>query len=508
MDETTSKPSEPASTKNAASAPVRGKRSRGVMFFGFVVVAVAVLTALATALLINVFQRKQEAKNPYVRVVEVTEDTTDPAIWGQNWPRQYDGYQRTVDNTHTQFGGSEAMPKQKSDRDPWLIRLFDGYAFSIDYRDRRGHAYMLSDQESTRRVTERPQPGACLHCHASIVPTYKRLGDGDMMKGFEKTCGMSYKDAHAELAKTGDGSKAPKPHPVSCVDCHSPETMELRVTRPGFIRGIAALAASKDPMPHLPSIERWRAGNRAEPYDANKEASRQEMRSFACGQCHVEYYCGPKETLFYPWNNGLKVEQIEATYDQHKFPNGEAFYDWKHGETGAKVYKAQHPEFEMWSQGTHARAGVACADCHMPYQREGALKVSDHWVRSPLLNVNRACQQCHAVPEQELLDRVSTIQGRTRTLMDRSAAAMIDLLDASKAAKAGGATDEQLKPVHDLQRKAQWRLDFIAAENSMGFHAPQEAARILAESIDFSRQGQLAAGRIRSGNAATQPAGK
>jgi hypothetical protein len=130
------------------------------------------------------------------------------------------------------------------------------------------------------------------------------------------------------------------------------------------------------------------------------------MRAFVCGQCHVEYYCGPKETLFYPWSNGLRVEQIEKTYDEHRFPDGHRFYDWKHAESGAEVLKAQHPEFEMWSQGIHARSGVTCADCHMPYKREGAMKVSDHWVRSPLLNVARACQVCHPYQESEILARV------------------------------------------------------------------------------------------------------
>lgn len=109
-------------------------------------------------------------------MVEVGESTTDPAPWGTNWPRQYDSYQRTADVTHTRFGGSSAMPEQKLDRDPWLRRLYAGYAFSIDYRDRRGHAHMLYDQEHTERVTKKPQPGACLHCHASIIPTYRRVG--------------------------------------------------------------------------------------------------------------------------------------------------------------------------------------------------------------------------------------------------------------------------------------------------------------------------------------------
>jgi nitrite reductase (cytochrome c-552) len=65
-------------------------------------------------------------------------------------------------------------------------------------------------------------------------------------------------------------------------------------------------------------------------------------------------------------------------------------------------------------------------------------------------------------------------------------------MDAIAAAQKAGASDGQLKAARDLQRKAQWRLDFISAENSMGFHAPQEAARILAEAIDYARQGEIA----------------
>ncbi len=102
--------------------------------------------ALATALLVNIFERKSEGRNRYVQLAEVTEDDTDPAKWAVNWPRQYDSYQKTAVATRTRFGGhggSEALPEQKIERDPWLQRMFLGYAFSIDYRDRRGHAYML-----------------------------------------------------------------------------------------------------------------------------------------------------------------------------------------------------------------------------------------------------------------------------------------------------------------------------------------------------------------------------
>ncbi len=551
-------PAPESSSRPATAAPAgRGRLVAALL------VLVALVTFGVTALLVTIFEHKQEERTQFVRVVEVDEVTTDPVPWGMNWAAQFDAYRRTVDDEETEFGGSSAMPMSKLEEQPWLRRLYAGYAFSIDYREARGHAYMLFDQEVTERVTKRPQSGACLHCHASIVPTYRRLGleaenkpaDAEalaadfnwpaVMAGFKAMSAMDYAAAHAELAATPDGTpgvvnplfpggEAPKiaqpaaaagaaddgeadadekpaatadphdlgeAHPVSCVDCHDPKTMQVRVTRPGFVLGMAALAESDDPVPHLPSVARWRSGNRDAPYDPNREASRQEMRSFVCGQCHVEYYCATKETLFFPWSKGLRVEQMEAAYDEHKFPDGTAFYDYEHGETGAPVYKAQHPEFELWSQGVHARSGVSCADCHMPYERQGAMKVSSHWVRSPLLNINRACQTCHNVPEDELRDKVATIQGRTKALIARAAEAMTEMLDEILKAEGAGASAEELAELYALQRKAMWRLDFISSENSDGFHADQEAARILAESIDYSRQATTLALRLRAGEA-------
>jgi nitrite reductase (cytochrome c-552) len=459
------------------------------------VLVVAAITAAVTALLMNISDRKAEATRPYVRVVEVTEDTTDPAEWGKNWPKQYESYLLTAQATRTRFGGhggSEALPEEKIERDPWLKRMFLGYAFSIDYRDRRGHAYMLEDQENTERQSK-PQTGSCLHCHASIMPVYRELGGGDAMKGFEESYKFSYKDLNAKLYEMGHA------HPVSCVDCHDPDSMKLRVTRPGFINGIQALAASDADASFLPSVERWRAGSRAQPYDPNADASRTEMRSYVCGQCHVEYYCSSKMPLTFPWGDGLRARDTEKFWDETKFDDGTRFFDYKHAETGAPVLKAQHPEFELWSQGIHARSGVACADCHMPYMRDGATKVSDHWVRSPLLNINRACQTCHHMEEAEIAQRVDMIQQRNFELLQRGGEAIVALIDSIQAAKAQGATDEQLAPALEMQRKAQWRLDFIAAENSMGFHAPQEAAMVLGEASDYARQGELLA---RSWNAA------
>jgi nitrite reductase (cytochrome c-552) len=289
---------------------------------------------------------------------------------------------------------------------------------------------------------------------------YKKAGNGDLIKGFEVINPKPYAEARQLVT-----------HPIACIDCHDPATMQLRVTRPGFIEGIRALKASQG----------------TTDYDVNRDATRQEMRAFVCGQCHVEYYFrGPDKRLVYPWAKGLQVEQILNYYDEAQFK------DWVHADTGAPVLKAQHPEFEMWNQGIHARSQVACADCHMPYERVGALKISDHHVRSPLLNINRACQTCHHWPEEELRARVDTIQTRFFSLRNVAMDALVELIQDLKEARTAGRSDEELTSTRDFQRKAQFLLDFVEAENSTGFHAPQETTRILGESINFSRKGQLA----------------
>ena len=443
------------------------------------IIVAAVGAAGLTALLVNIFERKQEARDPFFRVVELTDETEDPAIWGKNFPLQYDGYLRTLDQQRTKYGGSEALPQTPSEadprsvvaqsrleEDPRLKTMWAGYAFSVDFRKKRGHAYMLEDQTFTQRVQQFKQPGTCIHCHASVYLPYKHAGDGDLIKGFEVMNHMPYQEARQHVT-----------HPIACIDCHDPQTMQLRVTRPGFLEGIRALKASEG----------------VKDYDPNTMATRQEMRSFVCGQCHVEYHFkGPEKRLTYPWSKGLKVDQIADYYDET------GFSDWTHTLTGAPVLKAQHPEFEMWNQGIHARSGVACADCHMPYTRVGAQKISDHDVRSPLLNINRACQTCHKWSESELLSRAESIQERTFLLRNRTMDALMALIKDLETSKSAGASDTDLAEARKMQRRGQFYLDFVESENSNGFHAPEEAARILGDAIDYFRLGQVSLRKLKT----------
>jgi nitrite reductase (cytochrome c-552) len=456
-----------------ASPPNTPRRlvSRPVLLVGAALLA-ALAGAAAVALALNIFERKQEAKNPFYRVVELTDDTVDPEVWGKNFPFQYDGYRRTADQVRTRYGGSEAVPRVPTQadprsivaqsrlaEDPRLVTMWSGYAFSKDFREERGHAYVLIDQEFTERQQVTKQPGACLNCHASAYPVYKKLGNGDIQAGFAAMNKLPYAEARKHVE-----------HPVSCIDCHDSQTMQLRVTRPAFMN----------------AMREMKAGQGVKDYDVNRDATRQEMRTYVCGQCHVEYYFkGPEKTLTYPWSQGLKIENILAHYEANPHT------DWTHKETGAPVLKAQHPEFELYNQGVHARSGVSCSDCHMPYVRTGAMKVSDHHVRSPLLNVNRACQTCHHFSEEELKARVHAIQDRTMALRNHALDALVVLVEDVKKAKAAGRTDAELAGVYQLQRRGQFMIDFIEAENSMGFHADQEAARILADGTNYIRQAQL-----------------
>jgi len=451
----------------------------------FAAILSALLAAGAVALLMNIFEKKQEAKNPFFRVVSLDDAVDDPATWGKNFPLQFDLYRRTVDMVRTRYGGSEAMPhsptqadprsvvaESKLEEDPRLKVMWAGYAFSKDFREDRGHAYMLEDQSLTERQQVVKQPGACMQCHASVYVPMKKLGNGDLMAGFEKMNAMPYFEAKKLVS-----------HPVACIDCHNPDTMHLRITRPAFLEGIKALKASQG----VPD------------FDPNTMATRQEMRSYVCGQCHVEYYFkGPEKRLTFPWSKGIRVEEIQSYYDDVTFK------DWTHAETGAPALKAQHPEFEMWSQGVHARSGVACADCHMPYTRTGALKISDHHVRSPLLNVNHACQTCHRWTETELKARVEEIQDRFFRMRNQAMDSLMDLIGDIRKAKAAGKTDAELAEARDFQRRAQFYLDFVEAENSTGFHAPGESLRIAGESVNFSRRGQLAL--LRPGGASVNTA--
>ncbi len=379
-------------------------------------------------------------------LVEIADMEPDASKWGVNFPNQYSTLLLTKDNTvRTTYGGSDQFSHLEDD--PRLVVLFAGYPFSKDYNEDRGHMNALEDVRATKRLNEKT-PGTCYSCKSSNNP------------GLWSEMGMEAYDAtlFSELGQHIN-------NPIGCANCHDAETMKLVVTNPALDEALKA--QGKD----------WTT------------FTRQEMRTVVCANCHVEYYfAGDKKYLTFPWANGTNIDQIDAYYDEA------GFKDWEYPDAGTPMIKMQHPEYEMYTaDSTHYTAGVACADCHMPYTRDGSAKFSTHDVKSPLLNAETACGACHQ-DVTYVTGRVAQIQKQVADTMNNTEDALVAAIEAIKVAAANPNADPTLlAEARALHRKAQLRWDFVAAENSMGFHNPEEALRILAAATDLARQAQLKA---------------
>lgn len=378
--------------------------------------------------------------------VTIPEGELDPAVWGKVYPDQYASYLKDKELTkgNSKYGGS--IPESHLKEAPVQVKLFAGYPFSEDYNEERGHLWSLEDVTRTQRVGPKTV-GSCWNCKSpNVKPLVDKMGDAFWSTPF---------------ANLKDQIK----HPIACANCHDPKTMALTITS----------------VPLLDALK-------TRGIDPSK-FSRQEMRTMVCAQCHVEYYFKPdNKKVTFPWNYGLKMENAEKLYEELNFK------DWNHKESQAPMLKAQHPDYELYSTGVHAANGVSCADCHMPYVKQGQTKISSHHLQSPLNSISQSCQTCHKKSEEYLKNQVIGTQDvvfKTKVSLETALSDAIDAI--TTAAKNPAAKADMMNLARSLHRKAQWRWDYISAENSMGWHSPKEALRILGEGIDMARQAQLKA---------------
>lgn len=415
---------------------------------GFVLL-VAVLGLALAFLIVQIRGPRLEV----VRPVTIPEGETNPAIWGLAFPREYQTWLRTKEGRKTLFAGS--IPYDKLEEDPRLRILWEGFPFAVEYGEDRGHAYSVEDVLKTKRIQVLAQkrggsaPGTCWACKSADAPRLMaEMGPANF-----------YATPFEQLRERIQ-------HPVSCANCHDPKTMAPTIKQVALQEALQKMG--KD----------------------IRNLSRQELRNLTCAQCHVEYYFAkdPKDYLVFPWEKGTRFEDIEAYYNERNFA------DWVHPSTGVPVVKFQHPEFELYTaNSTHYLAGVACADCHMPFVIEGGIKYTSHQAASPWHRMEQACGTCHLdIPF--IRKRVEIIQTITKGLQDAAEVALVEAIEALKAIKDNPNADPRLaEEARALFRKAHMRWDFVSAENSLGFHNPQEAMRLLAESINFARQAQLKA---------------
>jgi len=419
-----------------------------------IVILVGIILVLAAALVgVSTFMKNQPPHERATQpLVEIAPMEPDSSKWGNNFPNQWATLQKTETNVvDTTYAGSSKF--SWLERDPRQKILFAGYPFSKDYNDDRGHMNSLTDVRATKRLNLDPNdpkhtPGTCYSCKSSDNPgLWAELG----MEAYDKML----------FAEVGQKIE----NPIGCANCHEARTMRLIVTNPALEEALKAQGID------------W------------KTFTRQEMRTVVCANCHVEYYFkGDGKYLTFPWAKGTNIDSILTYYEES------GFKDWEYPDAKTPMLKAQHPEYEFFTAGsTHYKAGVSCADCHMPYVRDGAAKYSTHDVHSPLLNPELACGQCHSDTEY-VVSRVNTIQKQVADTKVNAEDAILDAINAIKTATANPKADVTLlDQARALHRKAQFMWDFVSAENSTGFHNPEYALKILAESTNFARQAQMIA---------------
>lgn len=432
--------------KKEASAKTPLPMWAGGVVFVLIVLAVVLLGLLGT----SIMERRWEAQRPSMVLQPIADWEPDNAVWGRNYPREHESYARTADDTtHTKYGGS--FPRDYLDEDPMQVILFAGYGFSKDYLQARGHYHAVEDVKKTARIKPNFMAGTCMTCKSTDVP---RLMNDMGVAGFYAA---NFHDLKPKIN-----------HPIGCQDCHDPKTMNLRITRPALREGFAAMSRDID------------------------EASHQEMRSLVCAQCHSEYYFkkDPKNYLTFPWHKGTRADDMIAYYDEIDFA------DYVHPISKTRIVKAQHPDWELFMTGVHAYAGLSCADCHMPYRSEGGVKYTNHHVQSPLLDIANSCAVCHRWSEEEIRQRVETIQDKVAKATFDAEEALVKAHFDIGAAMEVGCSDEQLAPARKLVRHAQFRWDYISATNGMGFHSPQEAMRLVGEAANEAQQARLLTARL------------
>lgn len=368
------------------------------------------------------------------------------------FPLQYASYMKGMEMGDTKYAGSEPRSKFSNDKEPLLPILFNGYGFALDYNEDRGHTYAMVDIQRTLRVTDKTA-GGCLSCKSTAVP---QLID---------EMGADYWKAGSFKSEVMPKAEAMGHSSIGCSDCHNPVNMDLRVTRPMFIdamkeRGVDLAHATKN-----------------------------EMRSYVCAQCHSEYFFKAETNVVtFPWKNGVKAEDIYKYYEDEK---GKGFkQDYISNISGTPIIKAQHPDYETYSEGTHAKAGVSCSDCHMQYERtDNRKKISSHQWTSPLKTMNTSCGTCHSSRDlKDLENQVLDIQKTYKEGLDHAELLSTEAHYYVNKMITSGVDASKIAEAQEQIRLGQWLWDFCAAENSTGSHNPQGSMDNLMKSSNASNK--------------------
>lgn len=309
------------------------------------------------------------------------------------------------------------------EEDPYLINIYEGYGFAKDYTSAIAHNYTLEDVAKT----ERPHPLAnCLTCKtADFTALVNQQG--------ASAYSLEFDAVYPDMSEN-----------VGCYTCHENQAGDagkLVVTHDYTIASLGDDMANISPA------------------------------TLACGQCHIEYYFDPETKATGAPYSGVASMNPD---DMLAYYNEMGFADWTQESTGAKLLKAQHPEFEtfMGEGSRHASMGLSCADCHMEtVTSDSGVVYSSHSLVSPLASegILATCVQCHG--ETDMAEKVHAIQESVTARETEIGNALSDLNDKlTDAVASGNYSEDQLEEIRDKYRSAQWYFDFVYVENSEGAH--------------------------------------
>jgi nitrite reductase (cytochrome c-552) len=287
-------------------------------------------------------------------------------------------------------------------------------------------------------------------------------------------------------------------NPMGCIQCHDPHAAKPRVVRDALIQAVLDRGQGTYPYDKeksmkvtMTKVEFERDGK---PFRAIGILNQPDS-NLMCAQCHVEYNCNPgfdprtgaaigmedRRTNYFPWANVFDVQKRYAEI---------GFKDFKHAVTGAPLTKLQHPEMETFWGSKHERAGVECKDCHMPKVKNKAGKtVTFHGQRSARYMLRDTCVRCHTYWSQDEAEyQVDAIQNYTRGKMRKAEFWLGKMIETYVRARDMGIKEETLREVWPLHDKAHILWEWWTAENSDGFHNPDQARESLTQSIDASQE--------------------
>ncbi|CAH7016735.1 cytochrome c552 nitrite reductase [Vibrio chagasii] len=382
----------------------------------------------------------------------------------QNHPDQYHSWRQTSE--------SEAIEDALKE-DPNMVILWAGYGFAKDYNKARGHFYAVDDVRQTLRTggptdeNSGPMPMACWSCKSpDVARVIEERGEDGYFEG--------------KWARLGSEIV----NPIGCADCHDTQSE-------GFKNGEPALKITR------PYVERA--------FDAIgknfEEQGRFDQQASVCAQCHVEYYfTGPTKGVKFPWDKGTRVEQMEEYYDEI------GFKDWTHKVSKAPMLKAQHPGYETWRQGIHGKNNVACVDCHMPkVTKEDGTVYTDHKVGNPFDRFEDTCANCHTQSKETMRNIVSSRKAQVLNMKLTAEKQIVAAHFEAGAAWEAGATEQEMEPILQDIRHAQWRWDYAIASHGVHMHAPEVALEVLGTAVDRAADARTKIVRLLAKKGITDP---